>query len=74
MNRYLTGKLESYSNTTFCLYFLKESVLAYFQSLFRKSNRDEIWENEGKYMNGMYERVFSVKFQVGVSQFLYELT
>ena len=25
-------------------------------------------------MNGMYERIFSVKLQVGVSQFHYELT
>ena len=32
---------------------------------------NEIWENEGKYMNGMYKRVFSVKLQVGVSQFHY---
>ena len=34
------------SNTTFRLYFLKESVLTDFQSLFERSNCDAFWEKE----------------------------
>ena len=49
------------SNTTFCLYFLKDISPTHFQSLFGRSNRDGFLENENK-------------IQVDVSQLHYELT
>ena len=48
MNRNWTGKLQV--TLHFCLYFLKEILLAHFQSLFGRSNRDAFLENEGKNM------------------------
>ena len=53
------------SNTTTRLYFLKEIVLAYFQSLLGRSNRDILWENEvfwenkGKVHDGVRGKEFS---------------
>ena len=52
------------SNTTSRLYFLKEIVLAHFQSLFGRSNRhllwenDVFWENEGKMDDGVCVKEF----------------
>ena len=43
----------NYNNTTFCLYFLKEILLAQFQSL-GGSNRDAFLENEGKIHEGRF--------------------
>ena len=53
------------SNTTIRLYFLKEIVLAYFQSLLERSNRDILWENDvfwenkGKVLDGVCVKEFS---------------
>ena len=46
------------SNATFHLYFLNNSVLAHFQSLFRRSNRDAFWENEGEIREGRCVKKF----------------
>ena len=45
-------------NTTFCLYFLKEILLAHFQSFFGRSNRDAFLENEAKIHEGEYVKEF----------------
>ena len=63
------------SNTTFHLYFLKEIVLAHFQNLFGRSNRDAFWENEDKiHKGGCVKEIFFVNLQVGISQLHYEVT
>ena len=51
MNRNKTGKSQVtllYSWKKYMFIFLKEILLAHFQSLFGKSNRDVFLENEGK--------------------------
>ena len=40
------------SKTTFYLCLLKQIVIAHFQSLFERSNRDAFWETEGKMHEG----------------------
>ena len=72
MNRYWTGKLQV--TLRFTLYALKETVLAHFQSLFGRSNRDAFWENEGKIHEGGCVKDFFVNLQVGISQLHVELT
>ena len=56
MNRNWTGKLQV--TLHFCLYFLKEILLAHFQSLFGRSNRDAFLENEGKIHEGGHIKEF----------------
>ena len=48
------------SNTTFRLYFLKETVVAHFQNLFGRSGHDAFWENKDKIHEGGYvKEIFS---------------
>ena len=49
---------ETTSNTNFCLHFLQEILLSQFQSLFGRSNRDALLENEGKIYEGRYGKGF----------------
>ena len=56
------------------MYFLKKIVLAHFQSLFGRINRDALWKNEGKLHEGRCMSVFFVNFQVAVSQLHYRIT
>ena len=54
------------------LYFIKEIVLAQFQNLLGRSNRDEFWENDDEIHGGGC--VFFVNLQFAISQFHYWLT
>ena len=49
-------------------------ALAHFQSLFGRSIRDALWENEGKAHEEVACKSFFVNLQVGISQLHYELT
>ena len=40
------------NNTNFRIYLLNKIVLAYFQSLFARSNCDTFWKNVGKMHEG----------------------
>ena len=61
------------SNNTFCLYFLKEVLLAHFQRLLGRRNRDAFFQNEGKIHEGGYVvKVFFVSLQVGTLHLHYE--
>ena len=62
------------SSTIFCLYFLKEILLAQFQNLIGRSNRDAFLENRGKIHEGRDVKLFFVKLQFGISQLHYKLT
>ena len=65
----------NYKQHYFSLYFLKEIVPTHFQSLFRRSNCDVSWKNEGKIHEGGCMNEFSfVNLQVGISQLHYRVT
>ena len=66
---YLIRKITS--NTTFRLYFLKESMLAHFQSLSGRSNCDAFRENEGKIHEGAcVKKSYFMNLQVVISPLL----
>ena len=57
------------------LKFPERNVLAYFHSLFRRSNRDAFWEIEGKiHEGGCVQEFFFINLQVAILQIHYELT
>ena len=61
-----TGKLQVNR-----LYFLKEIVLAHFQRLFGRSNRDVFLENEGKiYEGGFVKDLFSSTCRLASRNFI----
>ena len=50
-------------------------MLAHFQTLFGRSNRDAFGKNEGKiHEAGCVKTLFFVNMKVGILQFHYELT
>ena len=51
-----------------------EILVAQFQSLFGRSNRDAFLDNEGKIHEGRYVKRFFVNLQIGISQLHYKLT